>query len=137
LGTGGTSSEARGIEASVIWLGIILILLGNLYLIAVFLGGRRWLSGKIGKIAAHTFSLFTFALPYFLLFSLALPRIFAPQPSRSGYLLSGLLFSLFLLINLPARGVFSLVRQLTTTPSNQPPPPRSNGPDCGGHQSEG
>jgi hypothetical protein len=124
MGTGATSSEARWLLAAALWLGIVLILLGNLYLIAVFLGGRRWLSSKVGKIAAPTFSFVTVAPLYFLFFSLARPRIFAPQPSRGGYLVSGLLFSTFLLITLPAaRGVSNLVTHLTTTPPNQPPAP--------------
>lgn len=112
----------RWIFATAIGLGIILLLLGELYLIAVFLGSRIWLTGKVGKVVVFLFEMLAIAVFLFPLYSFLMPRLFTPQPSSMGYILNGLLFSFLALNSLPASGVATLISRLTFPSVDQPPP---------------
>ncbi len=116
--------EGRSWLAVVLVIGLGILLTGEFYLLAVFPGGKRWLSSWVGKVVVFLFYVLLY-LPSFAVFgfwsSQSLePEALAPPASSSDYFLNGLLFGASMFVFIPALAVLRLTFQFTRTSPAQP-----------------
>ena len=116
--------EGRSWLASVLVIGLGILLTGELSVVAAFPGGKRWLSSWMGKVVAFLFYLLLY-LPSFAVFGFwssqfLEPELLAPPASSSDYFMNGLLFGASTSVLIPALAVFRFTYQFTKTSLTQP-----------------